>query len=158
MRRGRKIFLVGVIAALSVPVVYVITHRGTGDPLTPERLAAARALWKERGPKSYVLDVDVRDAHHHVEVKDGKVVSMTTDGRKAEERLYGYWTVEGMFQSLSEELSNLQRPEAAFGVSDTDDVIMRARFDPRYGYPSRFLRYVLGQNRSVEWDARLTAR
>lgn len=157
MARGKKIFLVGVVAILSVPVVYVMT-RGSGEPLTAERLDEAKALWKEHGPKSYVLDVDVRDAHHHVEVKDGEVVSMTTDGREAEQRIREYWTVEGMFRSLSEEISNLKRPDAAFGVSDPADVTLRAQFDERYGYPVTFLRHVQGQTRSVEWHARLSAR
>jgi hypothetical protein len=158
MPRGKRIFLVGLVALATVPVVYLLTRPSAGEPLTAERLAAARALWKEKGPRSYVVDVDVRDAHHRVEVRDGKVVSMTTDGRDAPERLHGYWTVEGMFQSLSEELSNLRRPEAAFGVSDPSRVTLRAAFDGRYGYPARFLRHVEGETRSVDWSAALTAR
>ncbi|MCK6462073.1 MAG: DUF6174 domain-containing protein [Planctomycetes bacterium] len=158
MPRGKRVFLVGLVALATVPVVYLLTRPSTGEPLTPERLAAARALWKEKGPGSYVVDVDVRDAHHRVEVRDGKVVSMTTDGREAPERVRAYWTVEGMFQSLSEELSNLRRPEAAFGVSDPSRVMLRALFDEQYGYPARFLRHVEGETRSVEWQARLAER
>lgn len=157
MRRGKKALLLGLVALATVPVVWRLT-RGSTEPLTPERLAAARALWAERGPKSYVIDVHVRDVHHRVEVKDGSVVSMTTDGREAEERLRRYWTVEGMFTSLSEELSNLRRPEGAFGVSDPSEVTLRATFDRDCGYPSRFLRHVRGQMRSVEWNATLTPR
>jgi hypothetical protein len=158
MARGRRIFLVGLAALLTVPVVYVLTRKETGEPLTPERLEAARALWNEKGPRSYVIDVDVRDAHHRVEVRDGKVVSMTTDGREAPERLHEYWTVEGMFRSLSEELSNLRRPEGPFGVSDPAEVTLRVAFDGGCGYPARFLRHVQGQTRSVDWTATLTAR
>lgn len=157
MPRGKRTFLIGLLALATVPVVWMLARTST-EPLTPERLAAARAAWNETGPRSYVIDVDVRDAHHRVEVKDGKVVSMTTDGREAPERLHAYWTVEGMFQSLSEELSNLRRPEAAFGVSDPSQVTLRVAFDARYGYPARFLRHVEGQTRSVEWNARLAAR
>jgi Family of unknown function (DUF6174) len=158
MRRGKKVFLVGLAALATVPLVYVLTLPSTGEPLTPDSLAAARALWTEKGPKSYVLDVDVRDVHHRVEVKDGTVVSMTTDGKEAEERLHRYWTVEGMFQSLSEEISNLRRPEGPFGVSDPGEVTLRAAFDDRFGYPARFLRHVQNQTKSVEWNARLTVR
>ncbi len=157
MPRGKRTFLIGLLALATVPVVWMLARTST-EPLTPERLAAARAAWNETGPRSYVIDVDVRDAHHRVEVKDGKVVSMTTDGREAPERLHAYWTVEGMFQSLSEELSNLRRPEAAYGVSDPSQVTLRVAFDARYGYPARFLRHVEGQTRSVEWNARLAAR
>jgi len=156
MARGKKIFVVGVLAILTVPVVYILTHPGVGEPLTAERLAAAEALWNEKGPKSYALDVDVRDAHHHIEVKDGKAVSMTTDGREVAERLWSTWTVEGMFKSLSEELSNLRHPEATFGVTDPGEVTLRAEFDRTNGYPVTFLRHVQGQTRSVEWHAKLS--
>jgi len=157
MTHGKRIFVFGLVALVTVPVVYILTHPGAGEPLTEERLAAAEALWKEKGPKSYALDIDVRGLHHHLEVKDGKVVSMTTDGKDADKRFYDYWSVEGMFQQLSEELSNLQHPET-FGVTDPSEVTLLAKFDPRTGYPARFLRHVESQTRSVEWTAKLTVK
>lgn len=156
MQRGKRVFLLGVAAVLTVPVVYILTHPGAGEPLTQERLAAAEALWKEKGPKSYVLDVDVRGLHHRIEVKDGAVVSMTTDGKAADERFREYWSVEGMFQQLSEEISNLKHPET-FGVTDPSEVTLLAKFDPVSGYPARFLRHVQSQTRSIEWTAKLEA-
>jgi hypothetical protein len=152
MRRGRKIFLVGVAAALTVPVVYKLTHPSAGETLTAERLAEARERWAERGPKSYVIEVDVRGLTYRIEVRDGReVVGMTVDGRPAAASALEHWTVEGMFGFLAQELSNLRRVEAAYGVTDPDSVILRAEFDGKTGYPSSFLRHVLGQNRSVEW-------
>jgi hypothetical protein len=152
MSRGKRVFMIGLLAVATVPVVYVITRPSTGEPLTPEGLAEARARWKERGPKSYVLDVDVRGARHHIEARDGVVVTMTTDGNPVRADAREYWSVDGMFRFLSEEIANLQRVEAAYGVSDPDDVVLRAAFDAQYGYPARFLRHVLGQDRSVEWQ------
>ncbi len=152
MSRGKRVFVIGLLAAATVPLVHVLTRPSTGEPLTQDRLAEARACWAERGPRSYALDVDVRGARHHIEVRDGAVVTMTTDGNAVSEGAREYWSIDGMFRFLSEELSNLQRPEAAYGVSDPDDVVLRAEFDSKYGYPARFLRHVLGQDRSVEWQ------
>lgn len=154
MSRGKRIFVIGLLAAATVPVVYVFTSPSTGEPLTQERLEKARALWKQRGPKAYAIEIDVRGARHRIEVQDGAVVTMTTDGNPVRADAREYWSVDGMFRFLSEEISNLQRVEAAYGVSDADDVVLRAKFDPAYGYPSRFLRHVLGQDRSVEWNVR----
>lgn len=154
MSRGKRVFVIGLLAVATVPVVYVVTRPSTGEPLTQERLAEARARWKERGPKSYALDVEARGARHHIEVKDGAVVAMTTDGNEVAAAAREYWSVEGMFRFLSEEISNLKRAEAAYGVSDPDDVVLRARFDGRYGYPSRFLRHVTGRTRSEGWQVR----
>jgi len=152
MSRGKRVFVIGLLAVATVPLVYVLTRPSTGEPLTEERLAEARARWAERGPRSYALDVDVRGASHHIEVRDRVVVTMTTDGSPVRADAREYWSIDGMFRFLSEELSNLQRVEAAYGVSDPGDVVLRAAFDARYGYPARFLRHVLGQDRSVEWQ------
>ncbi len=154
MSRGRRVFAIGLLAAATVPAVYLVTRPSTGEPLTQERLAEARARWKERGPKSYGLDVDVRGIRYRIDVKDGEVVAMTIDGRPAAVSALEHWTVEGMFGFLAEELSNLRRVEAAYGVSNPEDVVLRAAFDPKYGYPARFLRHVLGLDRSVEWQVR----
>ena len=158
MGRGKRVFVIGLLAVATVPVVYVVTRPRSGEPLTRERLEEARARWAEKGPKDYSIDVEVRDARHRIEVRDGKVVSMTTDGNPVRPGAEEYWSVEGMFRFLSEELSNLRRSEAAYGVQDPGDVVLRAEFDPRSGFPSRFLRHVQGQPRSLEWKAHLSER
>jgi hypothetical protein len=146
MSRGRRAFLIGVLAVATVPVVYVLT-RPSGRTLTRERLDEARARWKANGPRNYVLEVEARGARHKIEVKDAEVVAMTTGGNPVVSGAH-LWSVEGLFGFLSQELSNLQRPESAYGVSDPLEVVLRAEFDARYGYPSLFLRHVSGRTRS----------
>ena len=158
MARGKRIFLVGLVAAATVPVVWLLTRTSTGEPLTAERLAEAKGLWEKHGPRSYDLDIEAPDARHHVEVRNGVVVAMTTNGGDVPERVREKWNVEGMLGFLSEELSNTRRPEAAYGVTDPGDVTLRAAFDARNGFPSRFLRHVRGRTRSFEWNARLSER
>lgn len=158
MRRGRRMFLFGLVAVATVPVVYVLTRPPSGVPLTAERLAEAKRLWERQGPRSYDLDIEVPDARHRVEVRDRAVVRMTTNGADVPERVREKWSVEGMLVFLSEELSNLQRVEAAYGVSDPAEVTLRAAFDARTGFPTRFLRHVQGRTKSFEWTARLSPR
>jgi hypothetical protein len=159
MARGRRFFLVGLLAAAAIVTVYFATRPDTGAPLTPERLAAARARWTERAPRDYVLDVAVRGAQrgdYHVEVRAGEVVAMTSGGAPVDARAREYWTVDGMFRFLAEELSNLDRAQVVYGVTDADDVVLRAAFDPDTGYPARFLRHVLGKSAGIEWEVRLS--
>lgn len=155
MTRGQRFFLLGLACAIVAVVALVLSLRGAGDPLTEKALAAARKRWAEHGPSDYTLEIDrggAQQDHCHIEVKGGVVTSMTVDGEPVGERVRTQWSVEGIFVFLAEELANREHPDAAFGVSDPDEVVLRASFDPEYGYPRRFLRHVIGQRQSVEWD------
>jgi hypothetical protein len=161
MARGKRFFLLGLLAAAVAVAAYLVTRPDTGDPLTPERLAAARARWAERAPKDYALDVRVRGAQrgdYLIEVRGGEVTAMTSGGAPVEARARDYWTVDGMFRFLADELSNRDRAATLYGVPGPDDVILRAAFDPATGYPVRFLRHVLGKSAGIEWEARLSPR
>ena len=80
---------------------------------------------------------------------------MTTGGAPAPKHVWEYWDVNGMFQFLTTELDNAERPRAAYGVDDADDVVLRVAFDEQFGYPRRFLRHVMGRSAGIEW--RVTA-
>ncbi len=86
-----------------------------------------------------------------VQVREGEVVAMTSDGVEVPESAWPYWTVEGMFASLEQELQNAAHPQRIYGISDPERVLLQAEFDPELGYPSRFLRHVLGTRQSIEW-------
>ncbi len=92
---------------------------------------------------------------HEVEVQSGKVVRMRTDGLDAPERVWAYWSVDGMFNVLEEELANAHSPQRVFGVNDPEDVFEDASFDAITGVPTRYLRQVSGIRRSaMEWEIR----
>ena len=92
---------------------------------------------------------------HEIEVKDGKVARMRTDGLDAPERVWNYWSVEGMFLVLEEELANAHAPQRVFGVNDPEDVFEDASFDAMTGVPTRYLRQISGLGRSaMEWEIR----
>lgn len=127
--------------------------REPSAPLTAERLQAARRQWQQEGPTSYVLEVETRGdvrAVHRIVVREGEVVEMTTGGRAAAQAAWEYWSVEGLFDFLDAELGNAGNPRQAYG-GDVSEVILRARFDPEMGYPSYFLRHVLGRQQGIEW-------
>ncbi len=132
---------------------WLIVGRGP-DPLTPEGLAAARQRWSAKGLGSYLLEIETRGpagARQVVEVRDGEVVRMTTGGVEATREAWHFWTVEGLFSFLDTELANAADAERTYGAP-AGSVVLKARFDPEWGFPARFLRHVLGQRDSVEWQ------
>ncbi|MCB0404479.1 MAG: hypothetical protein KDD51_06810 [Bdellovibrionales bacterium] len=126
--------------------------------LTAETYSAAKSQWETRGLKDYEMDVEVSGVQHgkyRISVKGGDVVKMTEDGIEVPERVWTHWGVKGMFRFLEEELASRKHPSAAYGVSEPESVYLHARFDPKLGYPTRFLRQVFGRKLTVEWRARI---
>src|SRR5262245_6203166 len=68
---------------LSLAAVTTIVVYRWGQILTPERLEAARKLWKEKGPKDYEfryvkrIGPEDRPEHYTVVVRGGEVQSVT---------------------------------------------------------------------------------
>lgn len=126
-----------------------------GRPLTRERLREARRRWREKDLKDYDLEIRVggsQRAFHRIQVRGGKVVRMTTGGADVGSRPGRYWTVEGLFGFLETELEHAGKPERAYGVKDPSQVVLRAEFDPEWGFPRRFLRHVMGRSLEARWE------
>lgn len=152
--RGKGLWLALFLAVAGTAATLALLYRRPGEPLTEELLAAARARWQEHGPRAYDLEVSVSGAQegdHRIEVRAGRVTKMTTGGAPVREGAWEYWSVEGMFRFLQGELENRARAAEVFG---TTEVELRVEFDDAYGYPARFLRHVMGQRKSVEWNVR----
>ena len=140
------VFAVGGLAAL------VLMVRGEGDELTREGLGAARARWRDHGASDYEMEVaitGVQTGRHTISVRNGRVVEMKTGGAAVEPRVWEYWSVEGMFRFLADELRNAEDPQRAHGGSD---VVLIVEFDDVHGYPRRFVRHVTGQATGIEWN------
>ena len=143
------------ITVLILVVVTIFYLRKPGHPMTTDLLEEAIQRWENSGVSQYSLAVRVTGANeglHEITVSDGKVVGMTIDGAPVPEHVWAYWNVEGMFQFMAEELLRREQPKAAYGVDNTKQVLLRARFNARYGYPERFMRHVHSQNIGVEWE------
>ena len=139
--------------ALGVAVALLLFVREPGRGLDDEALAEARARWSRSGPASYSLEIETggsMEAAHRMEVRDGEVVAMTTNGVEAARSAWEYWSVDGLFAFLETEIANAADPKRAYGV-EPGQVVLRVRFDADYGYPEFFLRHVMGRQRGIEW-------
>jgi len=151
MRRKWILVLLGLAAGTATLLFFL---KEEGDPLTREALDKARRVWAEHDIRDYDMTVTVtgrQSGDHKIEVRGGSVATMTTGGAPTPEHVWKYWDVTGMFVFLKTELGNAERPRAAYGVKDADDVVLLVSFDEEYGYPRRFLRHVLGRNTGIEW-------
>lgn len=145
----------GLTAALLVTVLAVwLARREPLEELTPASLAAARQRWLQADVDSYHLELEVvppglKSPNQIVlEVRGGRVTAMTVNGQPSGSDP-GAYTVDGLFDVLSEELAVSADEANAFG-STSGRNFLRVRFDPQYGLPRRYLRVVGGTNRSSE--------
>ena len=147
-------FLIGGLLGAAV-LLYLL--RTPGEELTPAGLEAARQLWNRHGLRHYRMIVDIEGSQHglhEITVRNGKAVSMTTEGASVPEAVRDYWTVEGMLRFLEEELMAREDPERVHGVTDPEQIVLRVQFDRDRGYPRRFLRHVLGRGGAIRWEIR----
>lgn len=145
------------LASVCLLIAAAVFFRQPVRPLTEKDLTRARATWQHAGLQNYVMKVRLigsLEGEHEIEVQNGRVVSMSTGGQPVANHVWPYWTVEGMFQFLEEELSQKERPASAFEVADSEEVFLSAEFDGKLGYPRRFLRQVFGRRHTAEWEVR----
>ena len=143
----------GLLAVVLGTGALLILARGGTARLTEERFEAAFERWQKAEVESYNLDLVLagrESATIHLEVRGGEPTEMTRDGRRPSRRVWEYWTVPEQFEMIRRELT--ADPEAAFGVADRDQVILRAEFDTELGYPRKYEREVLGKDASIRWE------
>jgi hypothetical protein len=128
--------VVGLLALVLLP--------GRTEPVKRERLAAARQQWEAANVASYTMDLDVSGAQtgrYHVEVVDGKLSRITRNGQPADPAAGDYWTVEGLFRTIEEELDAAEQPGGG-AFPEGSQVQLRMRCHSKLGYPVRFTRQV----------------
>ncbi|MDX1644021.1 MAG: DUF6174 domain-containing protein [Thermoanaerobaculia bacterium] len=144
------------IALVGGLLVGLLVLRSNAPPdLTVERLEAARTRWESRGPASYTLEIEMQGAledRRRIEVRNGRVTEMSVGERPASEDSRTYWSVDGLFDFLEAELRNAADPPPELGVSDSSQIVLKAAFDRRLGYPESFLRHILGRQQSTGWQ------
>lgn len=86
-----------------------------------------------------------------VTVRDGEPTSMTRNGTAIGElRNWQPWTVPGMFDTLTTDFDNAEKPGEKYGSPDVR-VVLRAEFDAEYGYPKRYLQQIFGRLDDLSW-------
>lgn len=160
--------LLAVIAAAAavVPVVYNLRLQ-----LTPEQVAAARALWRERAPHDYdlrctekLLREGVEEQGEHVLlVRGGEVVALGANGELL--RLEGGGPAVGLaaralpgdagepvgIEPLFDRIEAALRQDAAEGRR----TYATATFDRHDGHPMRYVRRVRATGERTEWNCTL---
>ena len=151
--------LLGCLVVLSVPVLLGIVFvwlRSPTPELTEAALVAAQQRWGTNGPTSYELNLKLKGTRPgtvFVRVYDGQVTAMQRDGvTPRQRRTWDVWTIEGQFDMLRRELELAADPRGQMQAKKGSQLVLRARFDRRLGYPLRYHRAVLGGGPEVYWE------
>jgi hypothetical protein len=132
-----------VLTILSVTAAAIQVWYARGRILTLEKLQVAEQRWRTNGPASYDLNyTTARQAEppdeFHVQVRKGKVVSVTCNGKPVEERLYRYSSMPALFSFIEDYMR--QDDEAA--KEGKRRPYAYGDFHPELGYVRRFVRSV----------------
>ena len=132
---------IGVVLIAICAIPYLT---GRTEPMTRERLAAAQRLWRQADISNYDLDFDLtgdQTGRYHVEVRGGDVTSITWNGRPTDSHAASYYTVDGIFRTMEEDLDLVEDPtNQAFPPGS--QVWLRMSSQPKLGYPIRYVRQV----------------
>jgi len=157
------------ICAIVIPIVYNL-----GLQLTPEQLAQAQALWREKGTQDYDLSYSERtdqeaDADEfQVKVRGGKVVAMTYNGqvvrfddlaglvlgpatRSLQPRDLSAYTVQGLLDRIE---ARLKKDAESPGRRNYSTLW----FDSRDGHPVRYVRRDVTTKKRLEWHIKMKRR
>jgi hypothetical protein len=150
-------------AGVTLPIVYNLNQQ-----LTPEQLRQAEQRWHDNGPKDYDLTYAItydreRLAERHVVlVRGGEVVFESCEGEviqmaPALSAAAGFplgGAAEGAGRDVPAIFKHIEALMSEETTSQRRNFIV-AVFDPREGYPRRFIRRVRGTKTREEWDVRL---
>lgn len=131
----------------------------TGEDVTTRALDKARARWEQAALNDYNIEwtsSGARLGHYRVAVRQGEVVSVQSvlpDGRVVEARPGdpSYYSVEGLFRVLEEELDHALS-DTPFGRPRGTRVLLKFVTDPVLGYPTRYRRDVAGTRQGLAID------
>jgi hypothetical protein len=140
------------VAAISINWVYSVWQQ-----LRPDRLAAARALWRERGPANYDLEYvvkeestpggDARDDPHFdyykAQVREGQVQSATRNDVPLSPDEAKRRDVNALFDLIQ---AYLERD----GAPGRPRTYAHAHFDSTDGHPIHYVRRVMGSRERLE--------
>ncbi len=136
------------IAGVTIPIVFNLRQQ-----LTREQLQAAKDRWAEKGPKSYHLRYVVKrpDGEPDVytsEVRDGRVVAATHNGRPLNEDQRRYRDMRHLFSDIEAFLKCDEEPGRPRAFN-------KAEFDATTGQLLRYVRAVSSTRQRVQIDVQV---
>ncbi|CAN5238658.1 hypothetical protein BH10PLA2_BH10PLA2_08500 [soil metagenome] len=127
------------LIVLSITAVVIQIWYARGRLLTLDKLQVAEQKWREHGPQNYNLNYSYDKSggkdEYHVEVRGGKVVSVTRNGQPLEERLYRYSSVPALF-GFAEDYLRQDQEDMKLGKGRP---YAFGDFHPQLGYVRRFV-------------------
>jgi hypothetical protein len=147
--------LVTVLALACLLVVLRVFFAQRTTELTEPRLAEAEELWERAGPANYDMDIEIRGARPgrvHIEVRDDEVTAMMRDGHTPPKRTWNVWSVPGLFETLERELQLAEDPVHEMNAAAGTQLTLGCDFDPQFGYPRQYQRFVSGGGPEVFWQ------
>jgi hypothetical protein len=142
-------------AIVGLIVFVLITIRRPPPPMTRADFEAAVQRWHARGSRDYIMTVELsgrQTGTMAITVRNTEPISVKRNGVPTPQRTWTYWTVDGLFDIIRQDLDGLDQPERAFGVSDVSQLVQQAEFDDDLGYPRRYRRAVQTTGDAIEWD------
>ncbi|MEZ6104108.1 MAG: hypothetical protein R3E01_34640 [Pirellulaceae bacterium] len=116
---------------------------------------AGTALWDRVGPADYSIETEVQGrqgATYKVEVRGGQAVAAWRNGAPLRDpRTWRTWSVPGMFDTIERDVEAVEAAAAGHPEPGRPQVAIRARMDPRWGYPADFQRIEIGTINEVRW-------
>jgi Family of unknown function (DUF6174) len=150
-RRRRYTGLIVAAIVFLVPLgaisIWAVAHRKVDvTQLNQPDFAAAKSKWDESGIASYDLDLVFSGASLpkkiHIEVRDGRVTECLENGRRPrQQNVWDNWTIDNQFLMIQEDLNKAAMPNG-FKVQSNVVITLHGEFDPKYGFPSHYLRKV----------------
>lgn len=126
----------------------ILWYREPMIPLTREVLAAARQRWRAAGVRGYAVRYRMNGSEYAIDWRDGIVERASVDQRPATTADLNAYSIDGLFDTLEQELDNLSDPAGPF-APQAGTVLMRVRFNPKFGYVERYLRSSGGHGRGA---------
>ncbi|MFL5339451.1 MAG: hypothetical protein ACJ8F7_04720 [Gemmataceae bacterium] len=166
-RNRRWLWFFLALALLGLLAIGVNLAYNLGEPLTPEKLQAARELWRQKRPADYDLKILAVQAggqmsnRYDLKVRGGRVVEFRVNGREPEplldeqgnrkpaeeQRRREMYDIDGLFDVI-EELMDQDR-------SAGRRTFTRARFNKADGHLQMYQRQVNGrQEQQIHVDLR----
>ena len=149
------VIVVGLVAVVNVAgIIYFM--RPENDPLfTQQSLDKAEDRWRQHGPASYDMDIEVSGRQHgnvHVEVRGGQPSLVTYNDKPLNNDAQIHpWTVDGLFDVIRHEADLAENPQHGFPAPHGSRAILRVSYDPRLGYPRRYHRVVTSSDLEIRW-------
>jgi hypothetical protein len=150
-------FVIGLLIAGAI-AAYMLSGRIRAKSLpvlNRARFDDAWQSWQAKGPDSYTISIQVegrQPAVYTCTVQNGEVVLATRNDRPLTQvRTMGTWSVPGMFDTIEYDVRVIEGEDLTEQQRAVTDLLLRAKFDEEFGYPSQYMRSDFAMKTTTRW-------